>query len=93
VGAADQVRHKKPAPEIYRFVLRELARSARECVAIEDSRNGLMAAKAAGLHTVVTPSFWTRAQDLSAADWVLPSLGKLGVRAIDEHLNAERECQ
>jgi beta-phosphoglucomutase-like phosphatase (HAD superfamily) len=93
VGAADQVRHKKPAPEIYRFVLRELARSARECVAIEDSRNGLMAAKAAGLHTVVTPSFWTRAQDLSAADWVLPSLGELGVRAIDEHLNAERECQ
>ena len=93
VGAGDQVRHKKPAPEIYRFVLRELARSARECVAIEDSRNGLMAAKAAGLHTVVTPNFWTRAQDFSAADWVLPSLGKLDVRAIDEHLNAEREYQ
>src|SRR5450631_2645322 len=54
VGAGDQVRHKKPAPEIYRFVLRELARSARECVAIEDSCNGLMAAKAAGLYTVVT---------------------------------------
>ena len=93
VGAGDQVRHKKPAPEIYRFVLRELARSPRECVAIEDSRNGLMAAKAAGLHTLVTPNFWTRTQDFSAADWVLPSLGKLDVRAIDEHLNAEREYQ
>jgi beta-phosphoglucomutase-like phosphatase (HAD superfamily) len=75
VGAGDQVRHKKPSPEIYRFVLRELARSARECVAIEDSSNGLTAAKAAGLYTVVTPSYWTRTEDFSAADMVLPSLG------------------
>jgi beta-phosphoglucomutase-like phosphatase (HAD superfamily) len=75
VGAGDQVRHKKPAPEIYRFVLRELARPAEECVAIEDSRNGLMAAKTAGLYTVVTPSYWTLAEDFSAADLVLPSLG------------------
>ena len=75
VGAGDQVRHKKPAPEIYRFVLRELARSAEECVAIEDSTNGLTAAKRAGLYTVVTPSYWTRAEDFSTADMVLPSLG------------------
>jgi beta-phosphoglucomutase-like phosphatase (HAD superfamily) len=75
VGAGDQVRRKKPAPEIYRFVLRELARSAPQCVAIEDSSNGLKAAKTAGLYTVVTPSFWTRAEDFSAADLVLPSLG------------------
>jgi beta-phosphoglucomutase-like phosphatase (HAD superfamily) len=93
VGAADQVRHKKPAPEIYRFVLRELARPARECVALEDSRNGLTAAKAAGLYTVVTPSFWTRHEDFSMADLVLPSLAELDIRAIDEHLNAEREYQ
>jgi beta-phosphoglucomutase-like phosphatase (HAD superfamily) len=75
VGAGDQVRHKKPAPEIYRFVLRELGRSAHECVAIEDSSNGLTAAKRAGLYTVVTPSYWTRDEDFSAADMVLPSLG------------------
>src|ERR1700682_2688650 len=75
VGAGDQVRRKKPAPEIYRFVLRELDRSAFECVAIEDSSNGLRAAKSAGLYTVVTPSYWTRAEDFSAADMVLPSLG------------------
>ena len=75
IGAGDQVRHKKPAPEIYRFVLRELARSAQECVAIEDSSNGLTAAKTAGLYTVVTPSHWTLTEDFSAADLVLPSLG------------------
>jgi beta-phosphoglucomutase-like phosphatase (HAD superfamily) len=75
VGAGDQVRHKKPAPEIYRFVLRELARSAADCVAIEDSANGLKAAKAAGLFTVVTPSLWTASEDFSSADLLVPSLG------------------
>ena len=75
IGAGDQVRHKKPSPEIYRFVLRELDHPARDCVAIEDSSNGLTAAKGAGLYTVVTPSYWTRSEDFSAADMVLPSLG------------------
>jgi beta-phosphoglucomutase-like phosphatase (HAD superfamily) len=93
IGAGDQVRHKKPAPEIYRFVLRELARSAEDCVAIEDSRNGLTAAKTAGLYTVVTPSYWTLAEDFSAADLVLPSLGTLGIREIDRQLHGIREYQ
>ena len=68
-----QVVHKKPAPDIYRFVLRELGESAVDCVAIEDSRQGLAAAKRAGLFTVVTPSDWTRGEDFSAADLVLTS--------------------
>jgi HAD superfamily hydrolase (TIGR01509 family) len=87
VGAGDQVRRKKPAPEIYQFVLRELDRSAPECAAIEDSYNGLDAAKKAGLYTVVTPSYWTRGEDFSAADMVLPSLATLGIRDIDEQLD------
>ena len=87
VGAGDQVRRKKPAPEIYRFVLRELDRSARECVAIEDSANGLAAAKQAGLYTVVTPSAWTAADDFTAADLVLPSLGSVGIRELDRQLD------
>jgi beta-phosphoglucomutase-like phosphatase (HAD superfamily) len=83
VGAGDLVRHKKPAPEIYRFVLRELSRSVHECVAIEDSAIGLRAAKAAGLYTVVTPSYWTCTEDFSAADRVLPSLGSLGIGELE----------
>lgn len=91
VGAGDQVRRKKPAPEIYRFVLRELARSAGECVAIEDSANGLTAAKSAGLFTIVTPSFWTAGEDFTAADMLLPSLASLGIRQIDAHLDGVLE--
>jgi beta-phosphoglucomutase-like phosphatase (HAD superfamily) len=75
IGAAENAARKKPAPDIYEYVLRQLGTSPHECVAIEDSANGLRAAKAAGLYTVVTPSFWTRTEDFSEADLVLPSLG------------------
>jgi beta-phosphoglucomutase-like phosphatase (HAD superfamily) len=77
IGAGDQVARKKPAADIYDHVLRSLKATADECVAIEDSRNGLRAAKGAGLYTVVTPSYWTNSEDFSEADLVLPSLGSL----------------
>jgi HAD superfamily hydrolase (TIGR01509 family) len=75
IGAGDEVRRKKPAPDIYDLVLGRLGESAAQCVAIEDSLHGLTAAKAAGLFTVVTPSQWTRGEDFSAADLLLTSLG------------------
>jgi HAD superfamily hydrolase (TIGR01509 family) len=88
IGAGDQVARKKPAADIYEWVLRQLGLQADECVAIEDSENGLRAAKAAGLYTIVTPSYWTAPEDFLAADLVLPSLvPKLGIQAIDDHLS------
>jgi HAD superfamily hydrolase (TIGR01509 family) len=91
IGAADHAVRKKPAGDIYRFVLRELRLGPDECVAIEDSENGLRAAKAAGLYTIVTPSYWTKGEDFSAADLVVPSIvSRLGLREIDEHLNVTR---
>lgn len=75
IGAADHARRKKPAPDIYLHVLRELNLPARDCAAFEDSCNGVAAAKGASLFTVVTPSYWTRGEDFSAADLVLPTLG------------------
>jgi HAD superfamily hydrolase (TIGR01509 family) len=75
IGAGDQVERKKPAPDIYRHVLQQLELPAANCVAIEDSANGLTAAKAAGLFTIVTPSYWTQSEDFAAADLLLPTLG------------------
>jgi HAD superfamily hydrolase (TIGR01509 family) len=75
VSAGDDVPRKKPAPDVYLDALRKLGLSPCECVALEDSANGLRAAKAAGLFTIVTPSYWTSGEDFSAADLVLPSLG------------------
>jgi len=73
IGAADAVLRKKPAPDIYEYVLRELRESAADCIAIEDSALGLAAAKGAGLFTVITPSEWTRREDFSGADLLLTS--------------------
>lgn len=73
IGAGDEVERKKPAPDIYRYVLRRLGESALDCVAIEDSSQGLAAAKGAGLFTVITPSDWTRAERFSDADLLLES--------------------
>ena len=77
IGAGDQVSRKKPAPDIYEWVLGQLALPASHCIAIEDSAQGLAAAKGAGLFTLITPSYWTQTQDFATADWVLPSLSAL----------------
>jgi Haloacid dehalogenase-like hydrolase len=72
---SDMVTRKKPAPDIYELLLTMLRISAPAAVAFEDSANGLMAAKAAGLYTIVTPSSWTTGQKFESADLVLSSLG------------------
>ena len=74
IACADQVAVKKPASDIYDLVLSSLRLAADECVAFEDSVNGLRAAKAAGLVTVVTPTRWNLDQDYAGADLIQPSL-------------------
>ena len=74
VACGDVVPEKKPAPDIYRLALSSLRLPSEACIAFEDSLNGLRAAKAAGLATVVTPSRWTAEEDFGGADLVLPSL-------------------
>jgi HAD superfamily hydrolase (TIGR01509 family) len=77
IAAGDAVAAKKPAPDVYRLALAGLGLAAGDCVAFEDSRNGLLAAKAAGLYTIVTPSRFTRREDFAGADRLLPALGRL----------------
>ncbi|WP_295004216.1 HAD family hydrolase [uncultured Dechloromonas sp.] len=74
IGAGDVVAAKKPAPDIYRWVLDRLALPAGACLAIEDSENGLRAALGAGLRCLVTVGEYTRGQDFSGAAAVLDSL-------------------
>lgn len=75
VFAGDVVPRKKPAPDIYLLALREAGLDPREVVVVEDSANGLRAALAAGLTTVVTVSSYTRDEDFSGAALVVTSLG------------------
>jgi beta-phosphoglucomutase-like phosphatase (HAD superfamily) len=47
---------------------------AANAIAFEDSGTGLQAARAAGLWTVITPTYWTKNDDFTGAGLVLPSL-------------------
>jgi len=75
VHAGDVVSRKKPDPEIYELAKRSLKLPVHECVVIEDSRNGLLAAKGAGLPTLITTSTYTVDEDFREADRVVPELG------------------
>ena len=69
---------KKPAPDIYHFVLDSLGVAASDCIAFEDTENGVVAARAAGLTVVATPSFYASADDFTRASAVLSDLGEPG---------------
>lgn len=73
--AGDVVKKKKPDPEIYLLALKTLELQPEECLVIEDSRNGLLAAKAAGMACLVTTNGYTEKEDLSGADLLVPELG------------------
>jgi HAD superfamily hydrolase (TIGR01509 family) len=75
VFAGDVVPAKKPAPDIYLLALRELDMDADEAVVVEDSANGLRAALAAGIRTIVTVSSYTAEEDFTGAALVVSSLG------------------
>lgn len=79
IVCGDQVLNKKPAPDIYLLALSALEARAECCVAFEDSANGLSAARAAGLLTVVTPTRWTASHDFSEAQAVLGTLDELSL--------------
>lgn len=78
IVAGDDVRHKKPAPDVYLETLARLKLRAADCVAIEDSRNGLIAASRAGIPVLITRSMFFADDDFGAARTVLDDLSELG---------------
>lgn len=76
IGAGDVVPAKKPAPDIYFHVLERLGLAPAQCLAFEDSENGLRAARDAGLKTVITVNDYTRTHDFRGAAIVLNHLGE-----------------
>ena len=76
-GCGDIVPHKKPAPDIYFWVLEQIGLSPAECIALEDSENGLLSALAAGIKTYVTINQYTRHQHFNGAEAVFDDLSDL----------------
>ncbi len=73
--AGDVVSKKKPDPEIYNLACERLNVGPPECLVVEDSRNGLLAARAAGMHSLITTNGYTEAEDFMGALAVVPELG------------------
>lgn len=78
IGAGDIVPQKKPAPDIYYWVLEKLGLPPQRCIAIEDSENGLKSSCSAGIKTIITVSEYTYSQNFNGAAMVLTDLGEPG---------------
>jgi HAD superfamily hydrolase (TIGR01509 family) len=75
IAAGDIVPKKKPAPDIYNHALEKLKLSPRECLAVEDSENGVKSAVAAGVPVLVTVADYSDGHDLDDAILIVDSLG------------------
>lgn len=74
VRTAADVQRVKPDPELYLTALAALGVEPGKALAIEDSRNGMLAAKRAGMRCLVVPNGMTHGMDFAEADWVVKSL-------------------
>jgi HAD superfamily hydrolase (TIGR01509 family) len=76
IVTSDTVQDKKPSPAAYQCVLAGLGLNAEDCVAIEDTQNGNLAALAAGLKTIITTHAYTIDNDFCGASIVADNLGE-----------------
>ena len=67
IVCGEDVRRKKPDPEAYAIALEKLGLAPDDALAFEDTRNGLIAARAAGLRVVLTPSSYSEGEDFDGA--------------------------
>lgn len=89
IAAGDEVQAKKPAPDIYTLALERLGLTPAEALAFEDSANGLLSAKAAGLRVVAFPSAYTSRDDLTPADWLADDLSPQNLAPLRNELQPQ----
>jgi HAD superfamily hydrolase (TIGR01509 family) len=82
LATRDRVARSKPAPDLYELALSDLGVEPSQALAVEDSPNGVAAAKAAGLFCVAVPNPQTAGLRLEEADLVLDSLADRSIRQL-----------
>lgn len=82
IACGDEVKHAKPQPDVYQSALTQLGVQPHETIALEDSLNGMRAARAAGIFCVVIPNELTRHFDFAEASLQLNSLTELSLEHI-----------
>lgn len=76
IAAGDVVPAKKPAPDIYTWAMEKMALSPEQCMAFEDSHNGIRSSLGAGLKTIIAVNGYTREEDFTGAEIVLDHWGE-----------------
>lgn len=89
IRCRDDVARAKPEPDLYVAVLECLGVAAADAFAVEDSPNGIAAAKGAGLRCVAIPNPITSGLDLSQADLVVASLDGISLAKLIQQLNPQ----
>ena len=89
--SSEEVERGKPAPDVFLEAARRLGLAPERCAAVEDSANGIRAARAAGMRVVAIPSrrYPPPADALALADVVIESLDELAATAVDRALPEE----
>jgi HAD superfamily hydrolase (TIGR01509 family) len=82
--SSEEVARGKPAPDVYLEAARRLGADPAQCVAIEDSRNGIRSAHAAGMRVIAIPNahFPPSEDTLESADAIVASLDELTVERL-----------
>jgi len=92
IGAGEQAAAKKLAPDVYLWVLQELKLPGQDCLAVEDSSNGVRAALGAGIPVLAAVNRWTRGDDFTGASAVLDDLSAADLAALERWQAGDRQC-
>lgn len=76
IGAGDMVEAKKPAPDIYDYVMDKMDLKPEQCMAFEDSANGVKSAGGASLPMIITVDSYTKHHDFTGAKLILDQMGE-----------------
>ena len=82
ISTGEDVAIKKPDPEVYQLALTRLALEADQALAFEDTKNGVLAARGAGLDVIVTPSLYSAGEDFTGALAIIETLEARNLFAI-----------
>ncbi len=93
LACGDEVEHTKPYPDVYLSALANIGADARQTVAFEDSLNGMLAARRAGLFCVVIPSMLTQYLTFGEVDLRLNSLAEITLDTLEQHLFGRCEAR
>lgn len=74
VVSAENLEQGKPNPDVFLLAAKELNTTPEQCIVIEDTNVGVLAAKRANMKCIAMPNYFTRDQDFSSADFIVDDL-------------------